>query len=461
MSKEKMRLEKDGLGEMEIEEDALYGIHSLRACQNFPISHKTIDDEFINNIVRIKKAAALVNKRNHELDEEIADAIVAACDDILEGKYHDSFIVDCMQGGAGTSDNMNANEVIANAAILHLGGKPGEYFRVHPIDHVNKFQSTNDVIPSAGRLTELKKCAQLLDALRELIAVLERKAEEFDGIIKVGRTQLQDAVPMRMGQAFGAYGSMLKRSAEEIEYSLKRMQVLNIGATAIGTGINASKGYLRDIIREISIITQEELSQAENLFDGTQNEDDFAYVSSAIKVCALKLSKMASDLRLLSSGPNTGIGELNLPPKQSGSSIMPGKVNPVLPEALNQAAFLVIGHDSTISVAVEAGQLELNAFLPVILYQLFEETDILTAAIRTFTVNCIDGIEVNRMKCEEDVDLCFSIATALNPLLGYDKSTEIVKKAKKEGKSIREIAKEDYGLSDEQLDSLLNPCKLT
>ena len=455
------RIEKDGLGEVKLPVGALYGIHSQRACDNFPIANRKIDDEFINNIALIKKAAAIVNGRNGELEKRISEAIVNACNEIMAGQHHDSFIVDCMQGGAGTSDNMNANEVIANLAILHLGGKPGDYALVHPIDHVNLFQSTNDVIPSAGRLTQLQKGRELVKALEELEAALLKKADEFHDVFKVGRTQLQDAVPMRMSQELEGYASMICRSRKELNFSLETMKSLSLGATAIGTGINASESYLNDIIPEVAALYGEDLKRCENLFDGTQNEDDFAFVSATIKVTAVKLSKMASDLRLLSSGPKAGIGELILPARQSGSSIMPGKINPVIPEALNQASFLVIGHDSTIAVAVEAGQLELNAFLPVILYQLFEETDILTRAVKVFTDKCIKGLEVNRKKCEEDVEECYSLATALNPVLGYDVSTELVKKAASSGKTIRQIAMEEYGLSRQQLSELLDPERLT
>ena len=456
-----LRKETDGLGEMLLPEDAIYGIHSMRAKENFPISMRHMDEDFIKNIAVVKKAAARINGQSGALSGQQAEAILYACDELIAGNHLDAFVIDAMQGGAGTSANMNANEVIANLAIEHLGGRYGDYSVIHPIDHVNMYQSTNDVIPTAGRITAYRKCGRLINTLLELHDALEKKANEFDDILKVGRTQLQDAVPMRVGQGFHAYASMVRRSIEQLRSTAALMQRVNLGATAIGTAIIASRNYYDHIISALSEESGIKLSRFDDLFDGTQNADDFAAVSSAVKVCAIKLSKMASDLRLLSSGPSSGLGELHLPARQSGSSIMPGKVNPVLPEALNQAAFLVVGHDLTITQAVEAGQLELNAFLPVVLFQLFEEIDILGNAVVTFTEHCVRGITVNEARCQEDVGKCYSIATALNPILGYDKSTAIVKKAQQSGQSILHVAREESGLSNEQLDQILNPHALT
>lgn len=455
------RKEQDGLGELLLPQDALYGIHSLRAKENFPIAHRQMDLALIDNITRVKKAAAIVNGNNGDLTAVQANAIAYACDEVLSGKHYEAFIVDAMQGGAGTSANMNANEVIANLAIRFLGGKPGEYHKIHPIDHVNMHQSTNDVIPTAGRLTVIQKCRRLLEVLERLHCVLTEKAVEFDDILKVGRTQLQDAVPMRVGQGFRAYAAMIKRSMGYIEAVLPCMQAINMGATAIGTGINVPTAYRTEIVPTVSRITGLELRRSEDLFDGTQNADEFAAISSAIKVCAIQLSKMAGDLRLLSSGPHTGLGDLILPAQQCGSSIMPGKVNPVIPEAMNQAAFLVVGHDATISVAAQAGQLELNAFLPVILYQLFEEIDIFRNAIEVFTEKCVTGIAVNKKRCETHLGKCYSIATALNPKIGYDKSAALVKSAEESGNTIVEIALEKSGLSLKELETLLEPHRLT
>ncbi len=455
------RTERDGLGEMLIEKDALYGIHSARARDNFPVSMHGMDHDFIKNIALIKKAAALLNGRTGSLPAEKAEAIAFACDEIMAGRHFDAFIVDAMQGGAGTSANMNANEVIANIAIKRLGGEYGDYSVIHPIDHVNMYQSTNDVIPSAGRLTAIEKCSRFLEKLDVLHAALREKEAEFDDILKVGRTQLQDAVPMRVGQGYGAYAAMIERSKAQIKGAMECLGSINLGATAIGTAINVVRPYYDGIVPAVSELFGRELRRSENLFDGTQNADDFATVSSAVKVCAIKLSKMASDLRLLSSGPNSGLCEIQLPAKQSGSSIMPGKVNPVLPEALNQAAFLVMGHDVTITQAVEAGQLELNAFLPVVLFQLFEEIEILGNAVATFTENCLRGIVINLNECEDDINRCWSIATALNPSIGYDRSTAIVKKAQKSKKSIFDIARKESGLPEEELERLLDPHSLT
>ncbi|MBQ4369918.1 MAG: aspartate ammonia-lyase [Oscillospiraceae bacterium] len=455
------RTEHDGLGEMLIPQNALYGIHSARARDNFPVSMRGMDPDFIKNIALIKKAAALLNGKNGALPPEKAEAIVFACDEIIAGRYLDAFIVDAMQGGAGTSANMNANEVIANIAIRSLGGKCGDYSLIHPIDHVNMFQSTNDVIPTAGRLTAIEKCSRFLSVLDVLHAALRDKEKEFDDILKVGRTQLQDAVPMRVGQGYGAYAAMIERSKAQIESAMLCLCSINLGATAIGTAINVERPYYDGIVDTVAGLYGRKLRRADNLFDATQNADDFATVSSAVKVCAIKLSKMASDFRLLSSGPNSGFCEVQLPAKQSGSSIMPGKVNPVLPEALNQAAFLVMGHDVTIAQAVEAGQLELNAFLPIVLFQLFEEIDILSNAVSTFTENCLRGIVINLNECEDDINRCWSIATALNPSIGYDRSTAIVKKAQKSKKSIFEIARKESGLPAEELERLLDPHSLT
>lgn len=454
------RIEKDGLGEEKLPKDAVYGIHSLRASRNFPISMRGIDDELILNLARVKKAAAIANEKAGHLSGDKAEAIIYACNELLAGRYHDAFLSDVMQGGAGTSIHMNACEVIANVAIKHLGGRYGDYSIVHPLDHVNMCQSTNDVIPTAAKLTALDKTDRLLEALRELQEMLNAKSAEFDSILMVGRTQLQDAVPMRAGQMFKAYAAMIKRSIAHIKDTQKLLHYSNMGGSAIGSSINVDRKYYDLIIDEMSAETGRKLYRCEDLFDGTQNADDFAAISSAVKVCALKLSKMASDLRLLASGPMAGLGEVHLPPRQSGSTIMPGKINPVIPEALNQAAFLVIGHDATISVAVEGGQLELNVFLPVIMHQLFEEIDILANAIRVFTENCLKDIQMNAELCKEHLDKSFAVMTALNPRIGYDKSTQIVKAAQKSRRPVMDIARE-YGITEDELEAILEPHSMT
>ena len=451
------RIEKDSLGEVLIDDDALYGIQSLRAKENFPIVKRGLDEQFIINICKVKKAAAIVNRDSDSLDKAKGDAIIKACDKIIEGKFINEFIVDLLQGGAGTSANMNANEVIANLAIIELGGKPGDYQLVHPIDDVNMHQSTNDVIPTAARITVINKCETLLETLNYLKNALLDKAEEYKDVNKIGRTQLQDAVPMKAGQEFASYASMLGRAIEKIRTSLQTMYQVNISGTAIGSGINTTKAYRDNIANVLSEVCGKKLKAFDDLYDGTQNADDFASVSSEIKVCALSLSKLASDLRLLSSGPLAGIREIDLPDKQSGSSIMPGKVNPVIAEALNQAMFLVAGNDLSVMMAAEAGQLELNAFLPVLLFQLFEEIDVLNNSVKTFTDNCIKGITVFTEKCESNYERSLSVATALNPLIGYDKAAQLVKKSQETGKTIFELAKEIYGIEKEEIEKRLFP----
>ncbi len=460
MEKE-FRTESDSVGELSIDSAAYYGIQTLRAKGNFEITGTKLNSAFIRNIVVIKKAAAIVNKSFGLLDERKADAIIAACDEILHGKHRKDFIVDAVQGGAGTSANMNVNEVIANIAIEHLGGKKGDYSIISPNDDVNMEQSTNDVIPTAGKLTVLTLAAELISELGRLNAALLKKAAEFDGILKMGRTQLQDAVPMRLGQAFHAFATSIARSKERIQNSLSEMRTINMGATAIGTAINAREAYFNHITEELSLLTGEQLRRADDLFDGTQNVDSFAAVSGTLKALAVNLSKMCNDLRLMSSGPRTGLGEIILPAKQNGSSIMPGKINPVIPEVVNQVAFLVIGHDVTVTMAAEAGQLELNAFEPVIFYQLFESFRALSGAVKTLSDNCIVGIVANRERCSEWVNRSVGIVTALNPYIGYLKAAEIAKESLKTGQSIKEIVLREGLMDEKKLDEVLDPLVLT
>ncbi len=459
--KKEFRCEKDSVGQMFVDDEAYYGIQTLRAKENFGITGTKHCFAFVKNIVLIKKAAAKVNLEYGILERDKAEAIIAACDEILRGKHKKDFIVDAVQGGAGTSANMNVNEVIANIAIERLGGKRGDYAKISPNDHVNMEQSTNDVIPTAGKLTVLSLVAELIPELKRLESALKDKSREFDGILKMGRTQLQDAVPMRLGQAFRAFATAIGRSTARIEKSLDEMRVINLGATAIGTAINAKEAYFSHITEELSLLTGENLSRAEDLFDGTQNVDGFVAVSGALKALAVNLSKMCNDLRLMSSGPRTGLGEIILPARQNGSSIMPGKINPVIPEVVNQVAFLVIGHDVTITMAAEAGQLELNAFEPVIFYQLFESVNTLTGAVKTLTDNCVVGIEANRERCAEWVNRSVGIVTALNPYIGYLKAAEIAKESLKTGEPIKSIVLRE-GLMDEQkLNEVLDPLVLT
>ncbi len=455
------RTESDSVGELSLDSEAYYGIQTLRAKGNFEITGTKLNFSFVRNIVLIKKAAAIVNKSYGILGAQKADAIIAACDEILHGKHRKDFIVDAVQGGAGTSANMNVNEVIANIAIERLGGKKGDYSVISPNDDVNMEQSTNDVIPTAGKLTVLSLASELLSELNRLDAALRKKAKEFDDILKMGRTQLQDAVPMRLGQAFRAFATAIARSKERIESSLSEMRTINLGATAIGTAINAREAYFSHITEELSQLSGEKLKRADDLFDGTQNVDGFAAVSGTLKALAVNLSKMCNDLRLMSSGPRTGLGEIILPAKQNGSSIMPGKINPVIPEVVNQVAFLVIGHDVTVTLAAEAGQLELNAFEPVIFYQLFGSLRALTGAVRTLSDNCIVGIVANRERCTEWVNRSVGIVTALNPYIGYLKAAEIAKESLKTGESIRSIVLREGLMDEKTLDTVLDPLVLT
>ena len=390
----------------------------------------------------------------------MAQAIDTACNEVLSGKFQADFITDAVQGGAGTTVNMNVNEVIANRATELLGSKKGEYL-CHPNDHVNCSQSTNDVIPTAGKLTVLDLADKLLEKLEILILALESKVQEFDGIIKMGRTQLEDAVPIRLGQEFKAYASAIKRDCRRIQEDLKEMYVINLGGTAIGTSVNVGAGYLENIVSALSEECKRELIKAEDLIDATQNVDCFVSVSGSLKACAVNLSKMSNDLRLMSSGPKTGLGEITLPAKQNGSSIMPGKVNPVIPEVVSQVAFLVIGNDMTITMAAEGGQLELNAFEPVIFYKLFESLTCLANAVHTLTVNCIVGITANREHCEDLVYNSVGVVTALCPYLGYKKSAELAKEALKKNVRIKDLILQ-YGLMEkEELEKILDPYAMT
>jgi aspartate ammonia-lyase len=455
------RIESDSIGSMKVPMEAYYGVQTLRANNNFHITNKTIHPELIISLAEIKKASAITNRDENKLDINIANAIIKACDKIICGEFQDQFIVDPIQGGAGTSANMNANEVIANIAIEILGGTKGDYNIVHPNDHVNMSQSTNDVFPTSGKLTVLKMLPKAISELQRLEAALELKALEFNDIIKMGRTQLQDAVPIRLGQSFQAFASMIKRDIDRLEKVEKEMLTINMGATAIGTSINVSEEYLKNIASNLQKVTGFNVVQAEDLIDATQNLDGFVTVSGALKICAVNLSKMANDLRLLSSGPKTGIGEINLPSKQNGSSIMPGKVNPVIPEVVSQVAFNIIGNDFTITMAAEAGQLELNAFEPVLFYKLFESIETLRNATMTFTDNCIIGITANKERCEELLNSSVGIVTALCPYIGYKKSAEIAKKALKTGMTVKEIILKEGVLTSKELEKILDPISMT
>ena len=454
-------MEHDSIGALNVPAEAYYGVQSMRAATNFQITHRPLHPVLIDSIVMVKKAAAITNEKSGKLDQQIAQAIIKACDEILDGNLRDQFIVDAIQGGAGTSANMNANEVIANRAIEILGGTKGDYSIVHPNDHVNMSQSTNDVIPTAGKITALKLLPQTIKELEKLEKAMEEKEAEFDDILKMGRTQLQDAVPMRLGQSFGAFVHVLKRDIKRLKNVMDEMKVLNIGATAIGTAINVDPYYLANISYELSKVAGISLKQAEDLIDATQNLDGFVSVSRVLKTCAVDISKISNDLRLMSSGPRTGLSEINLPARQNGSSIMPGKINPVIPEVVSQVAYLIIGHDYTITMAAEAGQLELNAFEPVLFHHLFESIDTLKEAAATLTKHCITGITANKGQCEEYIEKSVGISTALCPYIGYAKSAEIAKKSLKTGISVKELILEEGLLKEEELKEILKPEKMT
>ena len=455
------RMEKDSIGVKDVPENVYYGVHSLRAAENFHITGLYMHPEIIRSLAYIKKASAITNCEVGTLDKSIAEAICKACDEVIAGKCQHDFIVDPIQGGAGTSLNMNANEVIANRAIELLGGQKGDYSIVNPNDHVNCGQSTNDVIPTAGKMTSLRLLENLKKELKRLHEAFCEKAKEFDHVIKMGRTQMQAAVPIRLGQEFQAYSVAIMRDIHRMEKAMDEMRTLNMGGTAIGTGINADKGYLKRIVPNLSEISGMDFVQAFDLIDSTQSLDPFVAVSGAIKACAVTLSKIANDLRLMSSGPRAGFGEINLPARQNGSSIMPGKVNPVIPEVVNQVAFNIIGNDMTITMAAEAGQLELNAFEPIVFYCLFQSIDTLAYAVETFVDNCVKGITANEERCRYLVENSIGVITAICPYVGYQKAADIAKSALQTGSSIRELILKEHLLTEEELNKILDPVNMT
>lgn len=455
------RIESDSIGSMDIPIEAYYGVQSLRAKNNFPITNKRMNKDFIISLAEIKKAAAITNKNEGKLSNDIANAIIQACDEIIKGNLLDEFIVDPIQGGAGTSANMNANEVIANRAIEILGGEKGDYELIHPNDHVNMCQSTNDVFPTAGKLTILKLMPKAINQLDRLFNALKLKSIEFQDILKLGRTQLQDAVPMTLGQSFNAYATAIKRNIVRLNKAKRELEIINLGATAIGSSINATPYYVENITNNLSEITKIPLYQATDLFDATENLDTYVAVSGALKSCAVTISKIANDLRLLSSGPRAGLSEIILPAKQNGSSIMPGKINPVIPEVVSQVAFNIIGNDFTITMAAESGQLELNAFEPILFYNIFESIKTLENVVKTFVDNCIIGIKANKDRCLELLNFSVATATALCPYIGYKKAAEIAKKALKENTTIKDIVLNEKLINKNKLEDILNPATLT
>ncbi len=455
------RTEQDPLGALDVPADALYGVQTLRAIRNFPISGLKPLPPFVIAQVWIKKAAALTHKETGRLDPRLAEAIVAAADEVLAGKHMDQFVVDPYQAGAGTSHNMNVNEVLANRANELLGGKRGEYKPVHPNDHVNMAQSTNDTIPTNIRLACLAQLSGLVTAFESLRSALAAKGREFDDIVKAGRTHLQDAMPIRLGQEFAAYAGSIERGLKRVTEAADYLRDLGIGGSAVGTGVTVEPSYPNLMIKHLKKITELDLRVGKDRVQLMQSMGDVAGFSSALKVLAIDLSKIASDLRLMVMGPRTGIDEIKLPAVQPGSSIMPGKVNPSIPEMVNQVCLQVIGLDTTVAVASEHGQLELNVMMPVIAFNVLLSARILTNATTVFTERCVNGIEANREMCEYWVERSAALATALAPQIGYARAAELSKQSVKENILIRDLVKREHVLPDDQIDDVLDLRKMT
>jgi aspartate ammonia-lyase len=455
----KVRSEHDLLGDMNIPDEYYFGVQTLRALENFDISRVRLNffPEIIIGLADTKEAAAMANRDLGILDAKIADAIIKACKELRAGKYHEHFVVDMIQGGAGTSTNMNANEVIANIGLEILGHKKGEYDYCHPNNHVNLSQSTNDAYPTAMKIALYRSTETLIGSLRQLVEAFRTKGKEFAGIIKMGRTQLQDAVPMTIGQEFEAYAANLEREIASLDANRQQYLEINMGATAIGTGINSDPRYAALCTRYVKEVTGLNVIETPNMIEATNDTGGFLMNSSAHKRLAVKLSKICNDLRLIASGPRTGLGEINLPPMQPGSSIMPGKVNPVIPEVVNQIAFNVMGNDTTITMASEAGQLELNVMEPIIVYCLTENIDMLIKGMNTLREKCIVGITANEETCRKMVYNSIGLVTALNPYLGYEASSKVAKEALKTGKGVYDLVLEHKLMSKEELDDILKP----
>ncbi|MDA3865114.1 MAG: aspartate ammonia-lyase [Salinivirgaceae bacterium] len=453
------RPEHDLLGDRDVPDHAYYGIQTMRALENFNITGVSLQfyPTIISSLAIVKMAAAKANYELGLMDKDVTDAIVQACDEIMKGKYHRHFVVDMIQGGAGTSTNMNANEVIANRALEIMGKKKGEYKYCHPNNHVNLSQSTNDAYPTSVKMAILYSNIKFVEVLKDLVHAFRRKGEEFNHVIKMGRTQLQDAVPMTLGQEFEAYATMLEEEVERLEHNADLFLEVNMGATAIGTGINADPNYSDKCVAHLREITGFDVKLAKNLVEATQDTGAFIMYSSAVKRLGIKLSKICNDLRLLSSGPRTGFNEINLPAMQPGSSIMPGKVNPVIPEVVNQIAFKVIGNDLTVSLASEAGQLELNVMEPVIVQSLFENIEMLKNGMEVLQYRCINGITANVERCRELVLNSIGLVTALNPVLGYEACTKLAKEALEGNRSVYDLVLENKLMSKDELDRVLAP----
>ncbi len=455
------RTEKDFLGTKEVPADAYYGIHALRGKENFPITGEQVHASLIAAIGMVKKAAALTNCDAGLLKQEIATAMITAAEEMAAGKFNAQFIVDPIQGGAGTSLNMNANEIIANRALELLGRDKGDYACISPNNHVNMGQSTNDVCPTAIHIAILMELETLLAEIQCLQGAFADCSVRFDKMIKMGRTHLQDAVPIRLGQEFGAYAQVIKRDIRRIETARGELYAVNLGATAVGTGLNTAPGYITESVRRLAEVSGFALVPAENLMDGTQNTDCYTTVSAALKICMLNMSKIANDLRLMASGPRCGLGELILPPRQSGSSIMPGKVNPVMAEVINQVAFQVVGNDTVVCMAAEAGQFELNVMEPVLVYNLLHSIGIMRNVFHVFRKYLLEGLQANAESMRAKVENSVGIITAVVPHIGYEASAEIARQALKTGRPVRELLTESGLLDEEKLATILDPYEMT
>lgn len=453
------RIESDLIGKKQIPIDSYYGVQTLRAKENFDITGVKFSEYplLICALAQVKKAAALANNELGKLSDEKKVAIIQACDEIIEGKLHDEFITDPIQGGAGTSTNMNVNEVIANRGLEIMGHEKGDYKYLHPNNDVNLSQSTNDAYPTAFRLALYEKLIRLENSMKILLNSFERKSKEFSHVVKMGRTQLQDAVPMTLGQEFHTYHTMVKYDIIILAQARELVKEMNLGGTAIGTGINSHPEYKDLVCEKLKEVTGKDFITSDDLIAATQNTGAFVQISGVLKRVAVKVSKICNDLRLLSSGPRAGFNEINLPAMQPGSSIMPGKVNPVIPEVVNQVAFQVIGNDITVTMAAEAGQLQLNVFEPVIAYNIFQSISMMCKAFETLAYKCIDGITANEEQCKASVLNSIGLVTALNPYLGYQNSTMVAKEALETGKSVYDIVLEKGLLSKEELDKYLEP----
>ncbi|WP_444943832.1 aspartate ammonia-lyase [Microbulbifer sp. ZKSA006] len=457
------RLEKDLLGEREVPADVYFGIQTLRALENFQITGITLNHfpNLVKALAMVKKAAASANGQLGYLEPKLQNAIATACDEIIAGQLHDQFLVDMIQGGAGTSTNMNANEVIANRALELLGQQKAEYKKVHPNNHVNLSQSTNDVYPTSINLAILLSYSDLVHSMESLCVEFDKKAKEFSSVIKMGRTQLQDAVPMTLGQEFAAFAATVREDVDRVKELVALFKEINMGGTAIGTGINTDPAYRQLVVNALSEISGIDFVCAENLVEATSDMGAFVMFSGVMKRIAVKISKICSDLRLISSGPRAGLNEINLPPMQPGSSIMPGKVNPVIPEVVNQVAYQVIGNDLTITLAAESGQLQLNVMEPVIAFNLLQSMRLMTQAMTTLADRCVSGITANEEHCLQLVENSIGLITAVNPYIGYENATRIAKQALITGASVKQLILDEGLLSEEELNDILAPENMT